>query len=449
MTRDFSKHERDDERPYSRNSSSGRQGEERSPRPARPRLNRDTVDKAWENGARQNHSDYRARDTRGGQPSRENWRRPQQSGPSSAYNGRNNNGGNSRPPYGNRPVDRRQGEHTPNRFQGARPRPFESGMRKFDERQYNERRDYQPRPESNNSRPYSRDDSRYPNNRPPSRGYDDRRDDRAPRSFDRDNRQPRSFQRDDRPQRSFEHDDRQPRSFQRDDRPQRSFERNDRPRSFENNDRGPRNFEYDDRQPRSFDRDDRPQRNSEKHTPHPRGYYREQRLERASGRPDPHNSRWQSRPQRFTPKTSETARPAREREQFEGDYEQFDARATSPESVESRETLRPDRRAERKPREDQQKDAEFMAKVNSQTDSLIEHIVPAKPEHAEGETAGEATPGAKKARTARARAAGTKTKKRSKKADADTNPSTPHLRPSRRGFKWPESEQAEPPAAEE
>jgi hypothetical protein len=401
MTRDFSKHERDDERPYPRNSSSGRQGEERSPRPARPRLNRDTVDKAWENGARQNHSDYRARDTRGGQPSRENWRRPQQSGQPSAYNGRNNNGGNSRAPYGNRPVSHRQDEHTPNRFQGPRPRPFESGMRKFDERQYNERRDYQPRPESSNSRPYPREDSRYSNNRPPSRRFDARRDDRAPRSFDRD----------------------------------------DRPRSFENNDRdrGPRNYERDDRQPRSFERDDRPQRNFEGHTPRPRGYYREQREQRASGRPDAHNSRWQSRPQRFTPKTNDSARPAREREQFEGDYEQFDARATSPDVVESRETPRPDRRVARKPREDQRKDAGFRAEVNQQTDSLIEHIAPVEPAPAD-DVAGEAAPKAKKARTTRARPASAKTA-RSRKADS--NPQTPHLKPSRRGFKWPESEQPE------
>jgi hypothetical protein len=401
MTRDFSKHERDDERPYSRNSSSGNQGEERSPRPARPRLNRDTVDKAWEKGARPNHSDYRARDTRGGQPPRENWRRPQQSGQSSAYNGRNNNSGNSRAPYGNRPFDRRQGEHTPDRYQGSRPRPFESGMRKFDERQYNQRRDYQPRPESGDSRP--REDSRYSNNRPPSRGYDTRRDDRAPRSF------------------------------QRDDRPQRSFDRDNRP---------PRSFERDDRQPRSFDRDDRPQRRFETHEPRPRGYYREQRQERAAGRPDPHNSRWQSRPQRFTPKTNEYARPTREREQFEGDYEQFDARATSPDVVESRETLRPDRRVTQKPREDQRKDTEFMAEVNSQTDSLIEHIVPIKPANdgAADDVASAAAPKAKKARTTRARAAGAKTKRSQK---ADTNPQTPHLRPSRRGFKWPESEQPE------
>ena len=397
MTRDFNKHERDDERPYSRNSSSGNQGEERSPRPARPRLNRDTVDKAWEKGARQNHSDYRARDTRGGPPPRGNWQRPQQSGQSSAYNGRSNNSGNNRAPYGNRPFDRRQGEHAPDRYQGSRPRPFESGMRKFDERQYNQRRDYQPRPESNDFRP--REDSRYSNNRPPSRNYDNRRDDHAPRSF----------QRDDRPQRSFQHDDR--------------------------DDRQPRSFDRDDRQPRSFDRDDRPQRRAETHEPRPRGYYREQRELRASGRPDPRNSRWQSRPQRFLPKTKDTTQPAREREQFEGDYEQFDARATAPDAVESRETLQNDSRVTRKQREDEQIDAEFMAEVNQQTNSLIEHIVPVEPASNEENGAK-----AKKARATRARPASAKTT-RGKKAGTSSQAS--HPRPSRRGFKWPEAEQPE------
>ncbi len=381
MTRDFNKQERDDERPYSRHSSSGSNGEERSPRPARPRLNRDTVDKAWENGARQNHPDYRARQTQGGQPPRENWRRPQQPGQSSAYNGRNNDGGNSRAPYGNRPYDRRQGEHAP-RYQGSHPRPFESGMRKFDERQYNQRRDYQPRQAGSEPRPQPRDDSRYPNNRPPSRSYDARRNDQPPRSFERDDRQPRSFERNDRPQRSFEN-----------------------------------------------------------HAPRPRGYYRQQREERASGRPDPRNSRWQSRPQRFTPKTNDSARPTHEREQFEGDYEQFDARPTSPEVVESRETRRPGNRAARRPRAEQQKDAEFMAEVNQQTDGLIQHIVPAEPEaepepassDATDEVSSKSSPKVKKARTTRARPASRK---------VGTNPETPHLKPSHRGFKWPEAESA-------
>lgn len=434
MTRDFSKQERDDERPYSRNSPSGSNGEERSPRPARPRLNRDTVDKAWENGARKNHPDYRARKNQGGQPPRENWRHPQQPGQHSAYNGRNNTSGNSHAPYGNRPNDRRQGEYTPNRYQGSHPRPFDSGMRKFDERQYNQRRDYQPRPAGNESHPQPREDSRYPNNRPPSRNFDARQ----PRSFEGNDRPPRSFERDDRQPRSFQHDDRPPRSFDRNSGPPRGFEQNDRqPRSFESNDRPPRSFERDDRQPRSFESNDRPPRSSESHAPHPRGYYREQRQQRASGRPDPQNSRWQSRPQRFA-KTNDYARPTREREQFEGDYEQFDARAASPEVVESRETRQPDNHVARRPREDQQKDAEFLTEVNQQTESLIQHIAPVEP--ANNGATDEASPKAKKTRTTRARAASPKVA-RSRKAD--TNPETPHLRPSHRGFKWPESEKSE------
>ncbi len=400
MTRDFSKHERDDERPRSRNSSSGSQGEERSPRPARPRLNRNTVDKAWENGARQNHSDYRARDTRGGQPPRENWRRPRQSGQPSAYNGRNNNNGNSRSSYGNRSSDYRRDEHTPDRSSGARPRPFESGMRRFDERQYNDHRNYQPRTESSDFRP--REDSRYSNNRPPSRGYE-RRDDRAPRNF------------------------------QRDERPQRGDEHENRPaRRFESDDRQPRYFEREERRPRDYERPEWQQRRFEEREPRPRGYYREQR-EQATGRPDAHNSRWQSRPQRFAPKPREYERPAREREQFEGDYEQFDARVTPRDGVESREIAQPGKHTTRKPRATQQQDTEFKTEVNQQADSLIEHIVPIEP--AQDEPASETAPKAKKARKTRTGTASAKTTRNGKARE-------PHLRPSKRGFKWPAPEQA-------
>ena len=395
MTRQFSKHERDDERPRSRNSSSGSYGEERSPRPARPRLNRDTVDKAWENGARQHHSDYRARDTRGGQPPRENWRGPRRSGQPSAYNGRNNNTGNNRAPYGNRSSDYRRGEQSPDRYHGSRPRPFESGMRRFDERQYNQHRDYRPRTESDEYRP--RENSRYDSNRPPSRGYQERRDDRTPRHF------------------------------QRDERPQRRYEQEDRPA---------RRYEREERQPRRF----------EEREPRPRGYYREQR-EHGAGRPDTRNSRWQSRPQRFTPKSRENERPAREREQFEGDYEQYDAREKLPDAGESREIAQPGKRAAHSPRAKQQKDAGFMTEVNQQTDSLIEHIAPveAAQDGAAEETTNEAAPKAKKARTSRAGAAGAKASaKTTRTRKAVTNPRTPHLRPSKRGFKWPAPESAEP-----
>src|SRR5712691_2984937 len=90
MTRDYNKQPRDDMRPSSRNQSSNRPGDERSPRPARPRLNRETVDRAWESGAPAQHADYRTRSSsnNSGQPPRNNWRNNQQSEHSTAQNGR-------------------------------------------------------------------------------------------------------------------------------------------------------------------------------------------------------------------------------------------------------------------------------------------------------------------------------------------------------------------------
>src|SRR5260370_19079646 len=85
MTRDFNEHRRDDRHPSSRNQSSGRYGEERTPRPARPRLNRQTVDRAWESGARRDHADYRTR-SNNEQPPRSNQRRNQYSDYASTQN---------------------------------------------------------------------------------------------------------------------------------------------------------------------------------------------------------------------------------------------------------------------------------------------------------------------------------------------------------------------------
>lgn len=75
MTRDFNKQRRTDDRSSFRNSSSKQYGEERSTRPARPRLNREMVDRAWENGAPRVHADYHPRST--GQAPRNNWRNKQ------------------------------------------------------------------------------------------------------------------------------------------------------------------------------------------------------------------------------------------------------------------------------------------------------------------------------------------------------------------------------------
>src|SRR5437867_3441085 len=132
MTRNFNKQRRENERPYSRSSSSGRYGDGRSPRPARPRLNRDTVDRAWENGARQNHADYRTRGNNTSQPPRDNRRRSQFSDQSSAQNSRNN-----RKPYGSQDNYRHR-ERTSHGTYEPRARSFESGMRNFNQQRYSE-----------------------------------------------------------------------------------------------------------------------------------------------------------------------------------------------------------------------------------------------------------------------------------------------------------------------
>jgi len=424
MTKNFDKQSRDDERPYSRNSSSGRYGEERSPRPARPRLNRNIVDRAWENGARQNHADYRARNPHGpnnaqhGQPPRDNWRSHQQSDQPSAQNSRDNR--KPYKPYGNRQDDHRQSERTPNRYQGSRPRSFDSGGRKFDEQQYDERRGNTPRPSSGAPRPGYRDTSRYPNNRPPAR------------DFNRDNErgQGRPFEREERPARPYNRDNRQPPRYDRDDRQERPYNRDERP-------------------PRRFERFDRESRNS-------RGYDRGRRQGRGEGQPDSHNPRWQSRPERFTPRPRQFQSPAPGREQFEGDYEHFDARNALPE-VEEREVTRlPDGRVLKGPREVQQRDAEFWTGVNEETTSLMPHTEPRvntdEGEAEERETASDSSesieavepvdssPSEKKRKT-RTRAASSvvRTRKTAGKKKA-TGAGPAKSKPSQRGYKWPTSE---------
>jgi hypothetical protein len=204
MTRDFKKQRRDNERPYSRNSSSSRYGEERSPRPARPRLNRDMVDRAWENGARRDHPDYHAHRSDQSQSPRDNRQRYQQP---TAQNSRN-----YRKPYGNRQDGYRSGERNANSRNGARPRSYESGMRKFDEQHYDEHQGYSDRPGAAGPRPAY---PRYSDSRSQGRGQsrdprrrDFEREERSPRGPDRDYRKPREFDREARPPRSFERDKR-------------------------------------------------------------------------------------------------------------------------------------------------------------------------------------------------------------------------------------------------
>jgi hypothetical protein len=208
MTKDFNKQRRENERPYSRNSSSRRYGEERPPRPARPRLNRDIVDRAWENGARQNHADYRARNDSQSQSPHDSRRRTRPSDQSSAQNSRN-----KRKPYGNRQDSKQRSERAAHSNQVSRPRSFESGMRNFNEQRYNdhEHRGYSDRAGKAESRPGYRENAQHSDAPSQPRERDQYRSSRR-RGFDRDARPPHSFERDQRQARDFDRDSRQPRT---------------------------------------------------------------------------------------------------------------------------------------------------------------------------------------------------------------------------------------------
>jgi hypothetical protein len=198
MTKDFNEQRRGDVRPSSRNQSSGRHGEERSPRPARPRLNRETVDRAWESGASRNHADYRPRTTNG-QPPRDNWRRNQYGNSPSAQMGRR--------PYSNQQNNYRRSERTPNDNYNPGPQPTDS--RRFDDRRSSDRRNYAERPAGAHPRsrsgPGFRDNERYRDQRPPYRDDDrDRSRGDERRGFDRDNRSLRTFNDSNRQHRDFQ-----------------------------------------------------------------------------------------------------------------------------------------------------------------------------------------------------------------------------------------------------
>src|SRR5436305_10403497 len=120
MATDYDNQPREDTRSCPRNQSANRAGDERSPRTPRPRLSRETVDRAWKSGAPIQHADYRTRSSNG-QPSRNSWRNNQQSEHSSAQNGRRPYGPNG--PHGNNQGNQRNFERTPNSNFGPRPQP--------------------------------------------------------------------------------------------------------------------------------------------------------------------------------------------------------------------------------------------------------------------------------------------------------------------------------------
>jgi hypothetical protein len=450
MTRDYNKQPRDDVRSSSRGQSPNRTGEERTPRPPRPRLNRETVDRAWESGAPTQHADYRTRSSNG-QPSRNNWRNNQPSEHSSAQNGQR--------PYGPN-GNQRSFERSPNSNFGTRPRSYNASRERYDNRRPSGNGPGSPSGfQKNGAYPGSRDNQQRQaqDQRPPfreserNRGYQGRGPD-EPRQRD-NNRQTRDFTRDDRSPRSFE---RKPGNFERNGRPPRNFD----PLTRDN-----------ERKPREFERGERPQRN---YAGGNRPFY-------PAGQRDTHNPRWQSRPA-ARQDSSSRERPGvngREGELFEGDYERFDTpksqRNVKPErpsresktgdrtrtEPEERHVTRlPDGRVLKGPRPAQRKNAQFWTGIANETEELVKQVetlvtsdAPLVPVVSELAATPEVKPAiedavqvsaadkkkVKKApRKARSRAASAiaSSKKEAKKEKA-AKPRSSGPKPSQHGFKWP------------
>ena len=442
MTRDYNKSPRDDTRSSSRGHSPNRAGDDRSPRPHRPRLSRETVDRAWESGAPAQHADYRTRSSNG-QPSR--WRNNRQSEHSPAQYGRRPNG--TFGTYGNQQGNQRSFERTSNGNYGSRPRSFDTGRERYDnQRSFGNERpgnaggfqkngtrggssDYQQR-QARDQRPPFRDGER-------DRGYQGRRTEGQPQG-----QGPRAYKH-------------KPRDIERDDHSQRSYER----------------------KPRAFEQGERPQRR----------YGDNNRPSYPAGQPDTQNPRWQSRPaaQRDTSPQKRPDFEGREAEGglFEGDYEQFGAAgtqrsskpgrpyrggktaaATRSEPEERHITRLPDGRVMKGPRPAQRKEAQFWTGIADETEGLLKQIeILEGPETTEvsevsevskapgemqddavQESLADVETGAKAVRKPRSRAASAiaRNKKELKKEKA-VKPRSSGPRPSQRGYKWPAPESSE------
>ncbi|MDQ6661445.1 MAG: hypothetical protein M3Z24_10820 [Chloroflexota bacterium] len=401
MTRDFNKQRRDDTRPSSRNQSPNRRGPEQPSRPARPRLNREMVDRGWETGAPSRHADYRAANNNGRPARNTQWNNR-----SSDNNGRNS--------YGNRQENNRGFERTPN---GPRPSFGPQSSHSPQSRPFTERRGYSDKPREYNDRPGYQDNRRSYGQRNQFGQSEQRREGSG--NFNRDNRPSGNFNRDSRSSDSFNRNSRPSGNFNRDNRPSGNFNRNSRPSG-------------------NFNRDNRPSQNMERDNRAPRRFERNNRDSRSASEPqhlDAMNPRWQSRPTTFHQQHERDKQPPQQ-EQFEGDYERFGSVAQPSSERPQRKSYRdrhtssqersvtrlPDGRVIKGARSVQRKNAAFWTDVSQDAEKLVPKSTEEKP---------------RKARTRSASAVARTRKGAAKEGKVKHQGKIP--KPSQRGFKWPTS----------
>ncbi len=410
MTRNYNNQRRDGSRPSSRSSSTNRPGEGRSqytPRAARPRPNRESLDQAWESGAAPKHADYRSRT-----PQRQSSQQNRHNSQSSEHSPNHNS---------SRPFDNRQ-DHA----QGSNRSSSHSSSRPFGNRQDHAQGSNRS-PNHNSSRPFgNRQDHAQGSNRSSrsnTANYGSRSSDPERRTHDD---QPNGGQRGyagsphkKGPHSSFrDNRDNEQRSEYRDRSPKQG--------SFQ------RGSERSDSQSHEFQRGERFSRNDKQ--------------KRRSSQPDTRNPRWQSQQAahrnnsfRHRSPNSDEHTPHKEA-QFEGDYERFNDADHQPE--ERHVTRLPDGRVLKGSRPAQRRQAHFWTDVADETQTLLQPSetkrVNTHKQAQNGTSAKTDTPkSSDKTRTHKASAVTREKKSRGKQAV--TKPRSTGPKPSQRGFQWPTS----------
>ncbi len=445
MTRDFNKQPRNDSRPSFRKPPSGRNGEERASRPARPRLNREIVDRAWESGAPQNHADYRSRSNTTNGQAPQNGRRSYSDGQKPAYPSQH--GRTENRPYGNRTNTNnyqnrdndRFGRRSDDNSQDRRPRSFDSDRRPQNPR-FGDRRGYSDGPNDRNEA------NRTNTVRPPYQN--NYRDNSSSQGPDRRN-QDRPFNG---PRRDFERDSRGPNRFSgnRDERPARGGYQGQQPT------RGG----YQGQQPtRGGYQDQRPTRGGyqDQRSGPARGGYQGQRPTRPYGQEQPARQKfddtlfegdYEGVGQERTP-DSRLARTERPERTDRPNRDTFN-HSGKPDAEERHVTRLPDGRVLKGPRPVQRKNADFWNEIAEDTDGLLNQVQVPIPDAAEEPEDDATTDEQATLETTEELATGTEGKAvrkprnrvasavaRNKKAAAAKKPRSTGPRPSQRGFKWP------------
>jgi hypothetical protein len=435
MTREFNNQRRDDNRSSFRNSGppTRHNNEQRPSHTSRPRLSRETVDRAWENGATRTHADYHPRSAgQSGQPPRNNWQNRQHpaQGAEGAQSHDAHNARRQGPPsiYGRNSFQRfgqNQGEHQQRSHFGAQQRDGRPDMNTQTRRPYGPRhtdeqqgRPYgQQRPQRGGfGAPHAggRNEQERPSYAPHAHNE---RYQQSERGYQGQNRR---FERhEDNPRR--QHDAPYGRDTYNQQRDHRSYGPNARPERAQHeqpNYRPAQRFEGDYEQ---FNQDDRRERGN--------------RFQGRNGRND-YNERYQPR------NNNETAQQYGERTRNQHAH-------SHQESEEDRRhtTTLSDGRVIKGSRPQQRRQARFWTEINDESHQLAQHDThaPSRPAAEErptntdraGQTAERFQPADRpvpaegKARR-RPSSALKERKLKNKKTHATTGP-----RPSQRGFKWP------------